>query len=220
MAYRYGEDPNQALLFPQSLEEYVSVDHPVRAYSAFIEALDFAEMGIELNPDKVGNAQYHPKVMTKLIVYGCSYGVRSSRKLERETHNNVTFMWLMRNLKPDHKTIAEFRRKNTKALQKILKLCAQLCIELNLIEGNILFVDGSKVRANASREKNHTSQWCEEKLQLLDVRIKTLLEECENIDIQEENQGSLVKMHQELVNTEKLKEKIETALEKLKERGG
>jgi len=219
MAYRYGEDPNQALLFPQSLDEYVCADHPVRAYSAVIEALDFGEMGIELNPDKVGNTQYHPKIMTKLIVYGCSYGVRSSRKLERETHNNVTFMWLMRNLKPDHKTIAEFRRNNTKALQKILKLCARLCMELDLIDGNILFVDGSKVRANASREKNHTSQWCEEQMQRLDARIKILLEECENIDIQEENQGSLVKMHQELANTEKLKEKIETALEKLKERG-
>jgi len=219
MAYRSGEDPNQALLFPQSLDEYVSGDHPVRAYNAFIEALDFDKLGIDLNPDKVGNSQYHPKIMTKLIVYGCSYGIRSSRKLERETHNNVTFMWLTRNLKPDHKTIAEFRRNNTKSLQKILKLCAQLCMELNLIDGNILFVDGSKVRANAARNKNHTSQWCEEQLQLLDVRIQTLLKECDTIDKQEENQGSLVKMHQELATSEKLKEKIETALEKLKTRG-
>ncbi len=219
MAYRYGEDPSQALLFPQSLDEYVATDHPVRAYSAFIEALDFGKLGIDLNPDKVGNSQYHPKIMTKLIVYGCSYGIRSSRKLERETHNNVTFMWLMRNLKPDHKTIAEFRRQNTKALQKILKLCAELCIELDLIDGNILFIDGSKVRANASRDKNHTSQWCEDQLQLLDGRIKILLEECEIIDTQEENQGSLVKMHQELDSTKKLKKKIETALGKLKARG-
>ena len=176
-------------------------------------------MGIDLNFNKVGNSQYHPKIMTKLIVYGCSYGIRSSRKLERETHNNVTFMWIMQNLKPDHKTIAEFRRKNTKALQKILKLCARLCMEIDLIDGNILFVDRSKVRVNASREKNHTSLWCEDQLELLDERIKILLEECESMDVQEENQRSLVKMHQELANKKSLKEKIETALKKLKDRG-
>lgn len=219
MAYRYGENLHQALLFPQSLDEYVAIDHQVRAYDAFIDALDLGELGIILNPKKVGNAQYHPYVMTKLIVYGCSYGIRSSRKLERETHNNVTFMWLMRNLKPDHKTIAEFRRQNTKALKKILKYCAQLCMELDLIDGNILFVDGSKIRANASRDNNHTSTWCEEQLQQLDSRITALLAECEATDTQEEDQRSLVKMHHELANTTKLKEKITTALEKIKERG-
>jgi len=219
MAYRNGEDLNQALLFPESLDEYVAADHPVRAYSAFIEALDFKTLGIELREDKVGNSQYHPKLMTKLIVYGCSYGVRSSRKLERETHNNVTFMWLMRNLKPDHKTIAEFRRRNTKVLKRILKLCAKLCMELDLIDGNILFVDGTKIRANAARHNNHTSQWCEDQLQLLDQRINTLLTDCETIDTQEESQGSLVRMHQDLASAEKLKEKISRALEKLKERG-
>ena len=104
MAYRYGRRFQMKLL-PQSIEEYVTKDDPVRAYDAFVEALDFNELGIEINPNKVGNSEYDPKAMLKLFVYGYSYGVRSSRKLERETYHNLSFMWLMGGLKPDHKTI-------------------------------------------------------------------------------------------------------------------
>lgn len=86
---------------------------------------------------------YDPKVMLKLLVYGYSYGVRSSRKLEREANYNLSFIWLTGGLKPDHKTIAEFRRKNKIALQKVLKQSARLCLKLGLIEGNTLFVDGT-----------------------------------------------------------------------------
>jgi transposase len=93
----------------------------VRAYDAFVEALDFNALGIALNPDNVGNSEYDPKAMLKLLVYGYSYGVKSSRKLERETHDNLSFIWIMGGLKPDHKTIAEFRRSNKQALQKILQ---------------------------------------------------------------------------------------------------
>ena len=111
MAYRYG-DRNQQVLFPSSVDDYVGKDDPVRAYDLIIDALDLAELGIELAPDKVGCPQYDPKAMLRLLVYGYSYGIRSSRKLERETHYNLSFMWLTGGLKPDHKTIAEFRRNN------------------------------------------------------------------------------------------------------------
>jgi transposase len=88
MAYRYG-DRYQMNLMPQSIEEYISEDNPVRAYDAFVEALDFRQLGIDVNPDKVGNPEYDPCSMFKLLVYGYSYGVRSSRKLERECHHNL-----------------------------------------------------------------------------------------------------------------------------------
>ena len=101
---------------PNSIEEYVSSDCPVRAYDAFVDALNFRDLGIILNPSQVGNAPYHPKSMLKLLVYSYSYGIKGSRKIERETYNNLTYIWLMGGLKPDHKTIAEFRRKNKKAL--------------------------------------------------------------------------------------------------------
>jgi transposase len=120
MAYRYG-NRCQKTLFPQSIDEYIPNDAPVRAYDVIIGSLDFGELGIEVDPHKVGCPQYDPKVMLRLLVYGYSYGVRSSRKLEREANYNLSFIWLTGGLKPDHKTIAEFRRKNKTALQNVLK---------------------------------------------------------------------------------------------------
>lgn len=214
MAYRSG-DRYQMGLFPQSIEEYVTPDAPVRAYDAFVEALDFDALGIEIDPHKVGNAAYHPKAMLKLLVYGYSYGVRSSRKLEQETHNNLTFIWLMGGLKPDFKTIAEFRRTHKEALTNVLRQCARLCMKLNLIAGNVLFVDGTRIRANAGRDALHGKDWYEEELAAVDGRIARLLEQCEAQDRQEEGLGSFVAMDKELGTARRRKEKIEAALREI-----
>jgi len=212
MAYRQG-DRYQMALFPQSIEEYVLPDAPVRAYDAFVEALDFNALGIDINAHKVGNSEYHPKSMLKLVVYGYSYGVKSSRKLERETHHNVTFIWLMGGLKPDHKTIAEFRRTHKEALKNVLRQCVQLCIKLDLIAGNVLFVDGTKIRANAGRGKTHDKAWYEKHLSEIDQRIEQLLNECDAIDDQEQHLDSFVSMNKELAKAETLKRTIQDVLE-------
>jgi len=212
MAYRCG-DRQQMSLLPQSIEEYVAEDDPVRAYDAFIEALDFHELGININPYKVGNAEYDPRSMLKLLVYGYSYGVKSSRKLERECYHNIAFIWLMGGLKPDHKTIAEFRRRNKKTLKKVLRHCAQVCIKLKLIAGNILFVDGTKIRANASRDRTHDRPYYEKLLVDIDCRIEKLLEDCESIDRQEEGSGSYVAMDKELAKAQDLKGRIKEVLD-------
>lgn len=213
MAYRTG-NRNQMSLLPQSIEEYVAPDAPVRVYDAFIEAV-FPKLGIEINPHKVGNTPYHPKAMLKLLVYGYSYGARSSRKLEQESYNNLTFIWLMGGLKPDFKTIAEFRRTHKKSLAEVLKQCARLCIRLNLIAGNVLFVDGTKIRANAARAANHSRSWYEQQLKTVDQRIQQLLDQCEAQDKQEEGLGSFVKTDKDLNSAQKLKQKIESALQEL-----
>jgi len=211
MAYRYG-DRKQHTLFPQSIDEYVPPDASVRAYDAIIGKMDMQSMGFEIDPDKVGCPQYDPSTMLKLLVYGYSYGIRSSRKLERECHYNLSFIWLMSGLKPDHKTIAQFRRKNKSALQKVIKQCARICIELDLIDGNILFVDGSRMRANASIDKTLTKEKALRTLKHIDTRINHLLSECEQIDTEESDQGSLVHLQQELKDSCILKERIESAM--------
>ena len=94
MAYRYG-DRNQVQLLPSSIEEYVAPDDPVRAYDAFVESLSLDELGLIWDEHKVGNSEYYPKAMIKLVVYGYSYGFRSSRKLEKATYHNLSFIWLM-----------------------------------------------------------------------------------------------------------------------------
>ena len=218
MAYRYG-DRFQIGLFPQSIEDYVAPNDPVRAYDAFVEALDFNALEIEIDPHQVGNSEYDPKAMLKLFVYGYSYGTKTSRKLERETHHNLSFIWLMGGLKPDHKTIAEFRRKNKGALKNVLRQCARMCLKLGLIAGNVLFVDGTKIRANASRAETHDQAYYEQHLSEIDGRIEQLVEECEKIDETEEGQKSWVEMDHELTRKKELKERIQEALKTLKEAG-
>jgi transposase len=212
MAYRYGDRLQMGLL-PQSIEEYVAEDDPARAYDAFVEALDFGDLGIEIDPHKVGNSEYDPRTMLKLLVYGYSYGVKSSRKLERECHHNLSFIWLTGGLKPDHKTIAEFRRRNKKALKKVLRHCARICIKLDLIAGNVLFVDGTKIRANAGRDRTRERACYERLLAKLDSRIDRLLADCEAADRSEEDAPSYVSMSKELARSTNLKERIRIALD-------
>lgn len=216
MAYRHGER-RQGVLFPASIEDYVSADSPVRAYDAIIDALKLESLGFEVDPHKVGCPQYHPMAMLKLLVYGYSYGVRSSRKLERECHNNISFIWLMGDMRPDHKTIAEFRRKNKKALQNVLREVARVCMALKLIEGNTLFVDGSKIRASASISNSWTKEKCQRKLKRIDKRIAEILEECENADQREATCGSFVKVKEELADQHTLRSKVESILKDIEQ---
>ncbi|MCP4683218.1 MAG: IS1182 family transposase [Desulfobacterales bacterium] len=215
MAYKHG-DRNQVMLLPPSIEEYVQEDSPVRAYDAIVEALNFQELGIEINEDKVGNSAYYPKSMLKLLVYGYSYGVKSSRKLERACHDTLSFVWLMGGLKPDHKTICEFRRNNIQALKAVLKQTVRICVDLDLVDGNALFVDGSKFRANAGKSLSHSKAWCEKQLEKLDKRIDELLTECESQDILEANEGDYVSMSKELAQKQRRKQKVDHALSELK----
>jgi len=218
MAYRYGNREQLGLL-PASIEDYVSKEDAVRAYDAFVESVNFADLGIELDEGQIGNSEYDPKAMLKLLVYGYSYGVKGSRKLERECHHNLSFMWLMGGLKPDHKTIAEYRRRHKEALKKVLKQCVRLCIKLDLIAGNVLFVDGTKIRANAGRANSHGREWYEKRLKEIDRRIEELIEEIEKTDEQEADLGSSVEMNKELAQAQGLKEKIQGVLKTIEESG-
>jgi len=214
MAYRHG-DRRQNMLLPSSIEQYVPQEAPVRAYDAFVDSLDFEQLGIKIEPDKAGCPQYDPKAMLKLLVYGYSYGVRSSRKLERESHYNLSFIWLTGGMKPDHKTIAEFRRRNKVALSNVLRQCARVCIELGLIEGNTLFVDGSKVRASACIDNTWDRDRCIRRLEKIDARVTEILSECEQADQKECNDSSLVKMEKELEDNEKLRARVLGILNRL-----
>ena len=216
MPYIVGaRDQNQ--LFPASIEEYIGPEDPVRAYDAFVEQVDFAQLGIELDEHQVGPPEFDPRAMVKLLVYGYSYGIRSSRKLERATHHNVSFIWLMGGLKPDHKTVARFRRDNAAALKNILRQCAQVCLKLGLIEGNTLFVDGTKIQANASMKHTWTADRCKKSMQEIDQRIETILKECEVADQSEQGETSLVKMHSALLEQRQLKAQIGSVLAELQE---
>src|SRR5499433_36015 len=218
MAYRYGNREQLGLL-PASIEDYVSKEDAVRAYDAYEESVNFADLGIELDEGQVGNSEFEPHWMLKLLVYGYAYGIRSSRKLERATHHNLSFMWLMGGLKPDHKTIAKYRRRHKEALKKVLKQCVRLCIKLDLIAGNVLFVDGTKIRANAGRANSHGREWYEKRLKEIDKRIEELIEEIEKTDEQEADLSSSVELNKELTQVQGLKGKIQAVLKAIEESG-
>ena len=205
MSYRYG-NRDQITLLPDSIEGYVGQEDPVRVYDAFIDALDLKELGIELNDRAVGNSAYDPVTMLKILVYGYSYGWRSSRKLERALHHNMSFIWLSGGLKPDHKTISHFRKTHLDVLKKVLVQCARMCVKLKLIEGNTLFVDGSKIRANAAKSETRSIDVWKKYKRAVEHNIEALIKESQQLDEQETD--SLVQVDKELRSKEKLREKI------------
>jgi len=208
MAYKIGNRMQQTFL-PSVIDDYVGHQDPVRVYDAFVEALDFSRLSIPIEPYKAGADEYYPKEMLKLIIYGYSYGVRSSRKLERACHHNLSFMWLMGGLKPHYRTIARFRSEHKQAIKKVLKQCVHLCIKLDLIEGNCLFVDGSPFRANASIKNTWTAKRCKRQLKKLSQHIDALVDESERLDKQEDDKESLVKLKAELKDKEQLQSQIQ-----------
>jgi transposase len=214
MAYKYG-NRSQLTFLPDCIEKYVSEEDPVRVYDAFVDALNPKELGIEIDENAVGNSWYDPVTMIKILVYGYSYGWRSSRKLERALHHNLSFIWLTGGLKPDHKTISNFRKEHKESLKKVLKQCARVCIKLGLIEGNTLFADGSKFRANAGKSQTKTLETWKKYQKHVETRIEQLLEECQKID--ENEKESLVTINKELQSKKRLKNKIGQLLQEMQE---
>src|SRR5271170_5986125 len=117
MAHIPGYDRSQTLLLPESLDDYVGPENPVRFINAFVDGFDLAAVGFaRVEPKVTGRPGYAPADLLKLYIYGYLNRVRSSRRLEAETHRNIEVIWLLRHLKPDFKTIADFRRDNRNAL--------------------------------------------------------------------------------------------------------
>jgi len=208
MAFKNPER-KQKHLFPDSIEDYVDEDSPVRAYDAVVDMMDLEELGIDTDENVVGNSRYDPRSMLKLYMYGYSYGIRSCRKLERAVHNDLTFIWLMGGLKPGYKAISEFRRINREAIAKSLKQVARMCMKLGLIAGNTLFFDGTKIRANAAISNTWTEQRCRKELEKIDQRIEEILLESEKADRDEEDEESEVHMSSELKEQQKLRSKVQ-----------
>src|SRR5690554_6813395 len=120
MPYIAGEYREQHQLLPERLEDYVGEENPVRVIDAFVDSLDMKAMGFtKTDLNRRGAPSYNPADLAKLYLYGYTNTVRTSRKLERETHINVEVIWLMKKLKPDFKTIADFRKENKKQLKSI-----------------------------------------------------------------------------------------------------
>ncbi len=157
MAYIAGPDRTQAVLLPEVLDDYVGADHPVRFLDAFVAQLDLGALGFQRAvPAETGRPGYDPGDLLRLYLYGYLHRIRSSRRLEQESHRNVELLWLLRRLTPDFKTIADFRRDHPEALKGVGRECILLCRRLELFGGELLAIDGSKFRAVNARDRSYT----------------------------------------------------------------
>jgi len=217
MAYKVGNRMQQTFL-PSSIEDYVAQNDSVRVYDAFVDALDFQQLHMPLESVQSGADTYYPKQMVKLLVYGYSYGFRSSRKLARACQHNLSFIWLLGGLTPAYRTIARFRDKYKEQIKNILKQSVQMCLKLDLIDGNSLFIDSSVFKANASLNKTYDHERCQEALSRIYGHINQLVDDIQRLDTQEQDQESLTELKEELTDQNKRKEKIQEIVKELNQR--
>jgi len=129
-----------------SLESAISEDSFVRVVNAFVDVIDLESFGFaHVQCEEQGRPPYHPAVLLKLYLYGYRYGIRSSRKLEREARTNIEAMWLLSGLRPKYKTIADFRKDNSKAFREIFRRFVCLLKEWDLVDGETLAIDSFKL---------------------------------------------------------------------------
>jgi transposase len=190
MSYIEGPAREQRLLFPESIEDYITDENPVRFIDAFVESLDMAAAGFErAEPASTGRPGYAPGDMLKLYIYGYLNRVRSSRKLEQECVRNVEVMWLLRKLRPDYKTIADFRKDNRKAFKEVFKAFNLLCRELALFGGELIAVDGSKFKAVNNSRRNFTETRVKKGLREMEERLERYLQSLDEADKEEGQVG-------------------------------
>jgi transposase len=181
-----GEDRRQSFLLPQSLDDYVTEDNPVRVVEVFIDELDLGALGFAgVQPAATGRPAYHPSILLKIYLYGYLNRVQSSRRLEREAQRNIELMWLTGRLAPDFKTIANFRRDNGPAIRAVCGQFIELCRRLNLFTQAVVAIDGSKFKAVNNRDKNYTVAKVAKRMEQVDASIARYLAALDQADRQD-----------------------------------
>jgi transposase len=178
-----GEDRRQSLLLPDSLDDYVTEDNPVRVVEVFVDELDLGTLGFKgMQPATTGRPAYHASTMLKIYLYGYLNRVPSSRRLEREAQRNVELIWLTGRLAPDFKTIANFRRDNGPAIRAACAQFVMLCRQLGLFTRAVVAIDGSKFKAVNNRDRNFTVAKVAKRLQQVDASIARYLAALDRAD--------------------------------------
>lgn len=178
-----GECRTQGTLLPDCVDDYVGEDNPVRVIEAFVEHLNLGAMGfVRAEPKATGRPAYHPAVLLKLYIYGYLNRIQSSRRLERETQRNLELIWLTGRLAPDFKTIADFRRDNGSAIQRVCRQFVLLCRKLDLFADATVAIDGSKFKAVNNRDKNFTDRKLAARVEQVEESIGRYLSELDRAD--------------------------------------
>jgi transposase len=169
MKFIKGKNRDQIEFF--SLNGVVDTNNEVRLIDLFVDSLNLGDFGFKVDFGENGRPAYHPSDLLKLYLYGYLNRTRSSRQLEKECKRNLEVMWLMRGLIPDHNTIANFRKDNPKAIQKVFRSTVQLAKHFELIGGNLIAGDSTKLRAQNSKKNNFNEKKIERHLAYIDAKL-------------------------------------------------
>src|SRR5258707_1997583 len=215
MNYIAGSDRGEVLLLPEALDDYITSENPVRFIDAFVEQLDLSKAGFSnavLN--ETGRPPYDPGDLLRLYLYGYLNRVRSSRGLEREATRNLELIWLLRKLRPDLKTIADFRRDNSQAIKAVGREFILLCRKLELFGGELVAIDWTKIKAQNSKGRNYSEAKLKALLLEIEKKVSAYLKELDQADAQEEASDA---DSGERLSVEELKEKIAQLKERKRE---
>lgn len=178
-----GQGRHQVTLLPEALDDFVTEDNPVRVVDIFVDGLQLDALGFErVNPKQTGRPGYHPATMLKLYIYGYLNRIQSSRRLEKEAHRNVELMWLLERLTPDFKTIADFRKNNSKGIKNACRAFIDLCRQMQMFTDVIVAIDGSKFKAVNSKQNNFTPQKAKDHIARVEQSISNYLEKLDQAD--------------------------------------
>jgi transposase len=214
MNYIAGSDRGEALLLPEVLDDYIAPENPVRFIDAFVGQLDLSKAGFtNAQLKETGRPPYDPGDLLRLYLYGYLNRVRSSRGLEREAARNLELIWLLRKLRPDFKTVADFRRDNGKAIKAVGREFILLCRKLELFGGELVAIDSTKIKAQNSKGHNYSEAKLKALLAEIENKVRAYLEELDQSDAQEE--ASSADSEQRL-SVEELKQKIAQLKERKK----
>jgi transposase len=183
--FKTGESRHQACLLPPRVEDYVGPDNPVRAIESFVCALDLAKLGFrhaDRGSEEAGQPPYDPADLLRLYLYGYMNQVRSSRRLEREACRNLELIWLLKNLKPGYRTIANFRKENWAALKAMNRSFVLVVRSLGLVGGSVVAIDGSFFHGDASKASIYTRKRLAEQIAKLDQEIEAYGKSLEDND--------------------------------------
>jgi transposase len=214
MNYIAGSDRSEMLLLPEVLDDYIGPENPVRFIDAFVAQLDLSKAGFsnaQLN--ETGRPPYDPGDLLRLYLYGYLNRVRSSRGLEREAVRNLELIWLLRKLRPDFKTIADFRRDNGQAIKAVCREFILLCRRLKLFGGELVAIDSTKIKAQNSKGRNYSAEKLKAVLAEIEKKVSVYLEELDQADAQETSRAD----SEQRLSVEELKEKIVQLKERKKE---
>src|SRR6266403_1869101 len=208
-----GSDRLQRLFLAECIEDYVGQDNLVRLIDVFVDSLNLQAIGFLLpkeNSQNRGRPAYHPGILLKLYVYGYFYQIRSSRRLEAECRRNLEVIWLLGKLAPDFKTIADFRKDNAAAFKAVMRQFNLLCQRLELFGGELIAVDGTKIKGQNAPDQNWSLTKLEKQKEKLDRRMEEYLKALEVQESQEQPQAARL-------TVEQLKHKIQQIKEQQKE---